>query len=53
MGNIAHEPVFITDSYAVDSEDVKEKTFLAVGTHVATATERKKNIAFQIIANIQ
>ncbi len=52
IGNIAHEPVFITDSYAVDSEDIKEKTFLAVGTHVATATERKKNIAFQIIANI-
>ncbi len=51
-GELIKKPVFITDSYAVDSEDTKEKTFLAVGTHVSDVTNRKENIAFQIIANI-
>ncbi len=51
-GKLAREPVFITDSYAVDSPDTKAKTFLAVGTNVATFAMREENTAFQIIANI-
>ncbi len=51
-GTLPTEPVFITDSYAVDTEDTAEKTFLAVGTNIATVVEREKNTAFQIIANI-
>lgn len=51
-GVLAREPVFITDSYAVDSPDTKAKTFLAVGTNVATYAMREENTAFQIIANI-
>lgn len=51
-GTLPTEPVFITDSYAVDTEDTSEKTFLAVGTNVATVIDREKNTAFQIIANI-
>ena len=35
-GNLPTEPVFITDSYAVDSNDTSGKTFLAVGTNVST-----------------
>lgn len=51
-GELPTEPVFITDSYAVDSDDLAEKTFLAVGTNISTVVEREKNTAFQIIANI-
>ncbi|BHH84888.1 insulinase family protein [Desulforhopalus sp. 52FAK] len=51
-GTLPTEPTFITDTYAVDSDDLREKTFLAVGTNIATVTEREKNTAFQIIANI-
>lgn len=51
-GNLPKEPVFINDSYAVDSEDVKAKTFLAVGTNISTVVKREENTAFQIIANI-
>ncbi len=51
-GTLPTEPVFITDSYAVDSTDTTGKTFLAVGTNIATVTEREVNSAFQIIANI-
>ena len=51
-GNIPTEPVFITDSYAVDSTDTAGKTFLAVGTNVSTVTNREENSAFQIISNI-
>lgn len=46
------EPVLIDDTYAVDSTEIQEKTFLAVGTLVSTVSERKENTAFQIIANI-
>ncbi|PHR28490.1 MAG: peptidase M16 [Desulfotalea sp.] len=46
------EPVFISDSYSVDSDDLTEKTFLAVGTNISTVVEREENTAFQIIANI-
>ncbi len=45
-------PIVITDTYAVDSHDIKEKTFLAVGTHVSTVLNREQNAAFQVIANI-
>ncbi|TKB08451.1 insulinase family protein [Desulforhopalus sp. IMCC35007] len=51
-GSQPTEPVFITESYAVDSSDLKEKTFLAVGTNISTVAEREENTAFQIIANI-
>ena len=51
-GQLAREPVFITDSYAVDSPDTRAKTFLAVGTNVATYAMREENTALQIIANI-
>jgi Zn-dependent M16 (insulinase) family peptidase len=51
-GRETTNPVFITDKYAVDSLDTKEKTFLAVGTHVSTVLDREQNAAFQVIANI-
>ena len=51
-GVLASQPVFIKDAYAVDSEDTKNKTFLAVGTNVSSVTNREENTAFQIIANI-
>ncbi|KJR98975.1 MAG: peptidase M16 [Desulfobulbaceae bacterium BRH_c16a] len=51
-GEPVREPVFITDSYAVDSADTTGKTFLAVGTNVATIAMREENTALQIIANI-
>ncbi len=52
QGTLPTEPVFITDSYAVDSSDISGKTFLAVGTNVSTVDNREENSAFQIIANI-
>lgn len=52
QGSLPTEPVFITDSYAVDSSDISGKTFLAVGTNVSTVANREENSAFQIIANI-
>lgn len=51
-GQQATRPVFITDRYAVDSPETREKTFLAVGTHVSTVLDREQNAAFQVIANI-
>jgi presequence protease len=52
QGSMPTAPVFITDHYAVDSTDTREKTFLAVGTDIATVVMREENTAFQIIANI-
>ncbi len=46
------EPVFVTDTYNIESTDLSGKTFLAIGSNVSTVTNRKENIAFQIIANI-
>lgn len=46
------EPVNITDTYSVESDDISQKTFLAVGTGVSTVTNKEENAAFQIIANI-
>ncbi|MGW8192734.1 MAG: insulinase family protein [Desulforhopalus sp.] len=51
-GDLPREPVFISDSYAVDSQDTTGKTFLAVGTNVSTVADREENAAFQVIANI-
>lgn len=51
-GKEVNSPVFISDTYAVDSQDTREKTFLAVGTRVSTIIEQEENAAFQIIANI-
>ncbi|BCL63129.1 hypothetical protein DGMP_38220 [Desulfomarina profundi] len=51
-GTPPDSPVFIEDSYGVDSTDTTEKTFLALGTNVSTVANREENTAFQIIANI-
>ena len=51
-GEKVTEPQQITDTYAVDSPETAEKTFLAVGTTVGIAADREQNAAFQIIANI-
>lgn len=52
LGKTLTEPVSITDSYSVESEDTDQKTFLAVGTGVSTVDNREENAAFQVIANI-
>jgi Zn-dependent M16 (insulinase) family peptidase len=52
LGELTKEPVFITDSYAVDSQEVRNKTFLAVGTNISDVSNREENVAFQIISNI-
>ncbi len=51
-GELTRELTFIEDSYGVESEDVKDKTFLAVGTTVSTVQNREQSAAFQIVANI-
>ncbi len=51
-GELVTSPTFISDTYAVDSLDTDNKTFLAVGTSVSTIIDRQQNAAFQIIANI-
>ncbi|EKD39525.1 MAG: hypothetical protein ACD_75C00378G0003, partial [uncultured bacterium] len=51
-GDPVRQPVFITAGYAVDSTDITGKTYLAVGTNVATIAMRRENTALQIIANI-
>ena len=52
LGKSLTEPVNITDTYSVESEDTSQKTFLAVGTGVSTVTNLQENAAFQVIANI-
>ena len=52
LGTIIAAPVTISDRYGVESADLAEKTYLAVGTHVGTVADREQNGAFQIIANI-
>lgn len=51
-GSIIKRPVTISDTYGVASDDLSNKTFLAVGSHIGTVTDRERNTAFQIIANI-
>ncbi len=51
-GRLITELTFIEDCYGVESADVADKTFLAVGTSVATVQDRLQSAAFQIIANI-
>lgn len=51
-GDITTSPVFVEKTYASDSENTAEKTFIAVGTATCKVTDRKKNISLQIIANI-
>lgn len=51
-GGRVDKPLDITDTYAVDSPEISEKTFLAVGTTVGKVGDREQNAAFQIIANI-
>ncbi len=45
-------PISIEDGYAVNSTDLADKTFLAVGTNVGTVLNRLESMAFQVIANI-
>ena len=52
QGDDIDQPQLINETYASDSEDTSEKTFIAVATNVARVNEREKNCAFQIIANI-
>jgi Zn-dependent M16 (insulinase) family peptidase len=52
LGAMITSPATITDRYGVESADIKERTYLAVGTHAGTVADREKNGAFQIIANI-
>ena len=53
QGHDISEPVFIDDSYGVQpGSDLTGKTFFAVGSTVGTVLDRKRNAAFQIIANI-
>mgnify|MGYP002638897789 FL=1 len=51
-GEETHQIQYIKDCYGVDSSDLKEKTFLAVGSRVSTVDRREENAAFQVIANI-
>jgi Zn-dependent M16 (insulinase) family peptidase len=51
-GKANTRPLFISDTYAVDTDKLDGKTFLAVGTSISTVAERQENCAFQIIANI-
>jgi len=52
LGTLIDSPTVITDRYGVEADDLAEKTYLAVGTHVGTVVDREQNGAFQIIANI-
>ena len=52
LGALIKEPLLVKDKYSVESSDTAEKTFLAVGTHVGSVSDRIQNGAFQIIANI-
>ncbi len=52
-GRKIDSPVFIDDTYGVQpGSDLAGKTFLAVGSAVGTILDRRRNAAFQIIANI-
>ena len=53
QGDSIDELVFIEDSYGVQpGSELTGKTFFAVGSAVGTVLDRKRNAAFQIIANI-
>ena len=52
LGSMITSPVTICDHYGVESADLEERTYLAVGTHVGTVADRERNGAFQVIANI-
>ncbi len=51
-GTLENNRVFIEDRYSVETADIQNKTFLAVGTRVGDVHNRVENMAFQIIANI-
>ncbi len=53
QGHKITEHVFIEDVYGVQpGSDITGKTFLAVGSAVGTVMDRKRNTAFQVIAQI-
>ena len=52
IGEPVNEIQHVSDTYAVDSNDTADKTFLAVGTSICTVMEPELNTSFQIIANI-
>lgn len=52
-GKNIKNPILIEDGYAIQpTTDLSGKTFLAVGSAVGTVLDRKRNTAFQVIANI-
>ncbi len=52
-GREIEAPVFIEDTYGVQpGSELAGRTFLAVGSAVGTILDRRRNAAFQIIANI-
>ncbi len=52
-GKNLEEPLLITDTYSVEAgSDLNGKTFISVASAVGTVLERKRNAAFQVIANI-
>ncbi|WP_284152724.1 insulinase family protein [Desulfofustis limnaeus] len=52
LGTPIVKPRQIVDRYGVESGSIAERTYHAVGTRVATASDRERNAAFQIVANI-
>ncbi len=52
-GSIPDSPRHIEETYAIQRDDTTSgKTYLAVGSAIATVMEREINLAFQVIANI-
>lgn len=52
LGTPIVKPRQIVDRYGVESGSIAERTYHAVGTRVATASDRERNAAFQVVANI-
>ncbi|HDL98288.1 MAG TPA: peptidase M16, partial [Desulfobacteraceae bacterium] len=53
QGRDITEPVVIEDTYGIQpGSAIDGKTFLAVGATVGTVLDRRRNAAFQVIANI-
>lgn len=52
LGTPIVNPREIVDRYGVESGSIAERTYHAVGTRVATASDRERNAAFQVVANI-
>ncbi len=52
-GQTINKPVYIDEVYPIQPDsDTQDKTFLAVSSSIGTVHDRKRNTAFQVIANI-